>query len=297
MYRIMETVKYWSTLSVVLVVGSIIVWAMWGLNLGLDFTGGSSLEVVFPQEQARPATAEVQATLESNGIAGARLQTAGENGFVIRAQEMNNDQKDAFLATYAEQGITEQSFASVGPTLGAELKKKSIQAIIFVLIAIIAYISYAFRKISNGPVPSWVFGVGAIVALAHDILLVLGAFILLGHFYNVQIDSLFITALLTILGFSVHDTIVVYDRVREGLKHRAKKSFKEIINESINTTLARSLNTSITTLIVLVMLYLFGGASIQYFVLALIIGIVTGTYSSIFIASPLLLLGERFLRR
>ncbi|PIW37451.1 MAG: protein translocase subunit SecF, partial [Candidatus Kerfeldbacteria bacterium CG15_BIG_FIL_POST_REV_8_21_14_020_45_12] len=165
------------------------------------------------------------------------------------------------------------------------------------LIAIILYISYAFRKVTNGPVPSWVFGIGAIVALIHDILVVVGVFVILGKFAGVQIDSLFVTALLTILGFSVHDTIVVYDRVREGLKDRAKKTFKEIVNESINTTLARSLNTSISTLLVLLALYLFGGASIQYFVLALIIGIISGTYSSIFIASPLLLLGQRLLKR
>jgi preprotein translocase subunit SecF len=150
--------------------------------------------------------------------------------------------------------------------------------------------------VSRAAVPSWVFGVGAVVALGHDILLTVGAFIVLGHFFGIQIDAYFVTALLTILGFSVNDTIVVYDRIREGLKDRAKKSFREIVNDSINTTLARSINTSLTTLLVLVALFLFGGESIRALVLALMLGITFGTYSSIFIASPLLLLAERWLK-
>ncbi len=293
----MDTAKYWVGLSVVLMVASIGAWLLWGLNLGIDFTGGSSMELAFATAESRPATEQIQSEVAALGIEEPRVQTAGESNIVLKMQELSNDQRQSILDLYTDQGVSEENFSNIGPTLGQELKRKAIVALALVLIAIIIYISYAFRKVTHGPVPSWVFGVGAIVALVHDILLVLGVFIVLGHFLDVQVDSLFVTALLTILGFSVHDTIVVYDRVREGLKDRAKKSFKQIINESINTTLVRSLNTSISTLLVLLALFLFGGASIQYFVLALIIGILTGTYSSIFIASPLLLLGQRLLKR
>lgn len=297
MYRIIDTAKYWASLSAVLVVATIIAWATWGLNLGIDFTGGSAMELRFPDADSRPSVEELRTTIADIGITEPRIQTAGETNVVLKMQAVDNDQRQAILDAYAEQSVQEENFTTIGPTLGSELRRKAVTALLLVLIAIVAYVSYAFRKISKGPIPSWVFGVGAIVALVHDILLVLGVFIVLGQFADVQIDALFVTALLTILGFSVHDTIVVYDRIREGLRDRNKKPFKDIVNASINSTLVRSLNTSITTLIVLLMLYFFGGASIQYFVLALIIGIITGTYSSIFIASPLLLVGQRLLKR
>jgi len=293
----MDTAKYWVGISVAVVSASLIFWLMWGLNLGIDFTGGSSMELSFPDTDTRPSIEQVQKDITNLGISAPLVRTTGESGVALSMQEISNDQRQQIIDKYADKQVVEESFSSVGPTLGNELKQKAIVALSLVLIAIILYISYAFRKVTNGPVPSWVFGIGAIVALIHDILVVVGVFVILGKFAGVQIDSLFVTALLTILGFSVHDTIVVYDRVREGLKDRAKKTFKEIVNESINTTLARSLNTSISTLLVLLALYLFGGASIQYFVLALIIGIISGTYSSIFIASPLLLLGQRLLKR
>ncbi|OGY85538.1 MAG: protein-export membrane protein SecF [Candidatus Kerfeldbacteria bacterium RIFOXYA2_FULL_38_24] len=296
MYNIVKTTKYWGGVSVVLVLTSLIFWFIWGLNLGIDFTGGTSMQVSFADNN-RPSVTAVGDYFNSIGIIDARLQTAGDNGLNISMQQISNDQRQQILNNYQNLGIIEENFASVGPTLGKELKTKSFYAIILVLLAIIGYISYAFRKISKGPVPSWVYGVSAIVALVHDILIVIGVFVVLGHFWNVQIDTLFVTALLTVLGFSVHDTIVVYDRIREGLKEYPKKSFREIMNESINNTMARSLNTSLTTLIVLLVLFLFGGASIKYFILALLIGIISGTYSSIFIASPLLLLGKKLLKR
>lgn len=297
MYRIIHTAKYWGTISVIGMVTSVVLWIVWGLNLGIDFTGGTSMELAFSTPGDRPSVEEVNRSVTGLGINEVKVQTAGENNLILKMPHIENDQRQQILDLYAEQGGTEENYTSIGPTLGQELKSKAIVALVLVLLAIIGYISYAFRKVSNGPVPSWVFGVGAIVALIHDITLVLGVFIVLGRLLEVQIDSLFVTALLTILGFSVHDTIVVYDRIREGLKDREKKTFKEIINESVNATLVRSLNTSISTLLVLVALYLFGGASIQYFVLALMVGILTGTYSSIFIASPMLLLGQRILKR
>lgn len=298
MYQIIAKTKYWVGISIVLSLATIILWIMWGLNLGVDFTGGSSLQLSFPPDAGgRPTVEQMTTDLDQLGFLDTQIQTAGENDVVLKMQHIENDQRQMILDQYANLGVVEQSFTTIGPTLGEELKSKSVQALLLVLVAIIIFISYAFRKISNGPVPSWVFGLGAIIALIHDVLLVIGVFIVLGHFYNVQIDALFVTALLTTLGFSVHDTIVVYDRVRERLKERKKKEFKEIINESINSTLVRSLNTATTTLIVLLALYFFGGESIQYFVLALIVGTITGTYSSIFIASPLLLFFQKLLKR
>lgn len=297
MYRIIDTSKYWATISFVSALVSIVFLAMWGLKLGIDFTGGSSMQLHFPDTASRPSIDEMNTTLATLSITDERIQTAGESDLLIKLPYINNDQREQILKLFTDKGVTEQSFSTIGPTLGAELKHKAVTSLLLVLFAIVAYISYAFRKVSQGPVPSWVFGLSAIIALAHDILLVLGVFSLLGHFFDVQIDSLFVTALLTILGFSVHDTIVVYDRIREGLKDRATKTFREIINSSINTTLARSLNTSLATLLVLLVLYLFGGESIHHFVLTLLIGIIFGTYSSIFIASPLLLVGQRFFKK
>lgn len=297
MFDIVGNVKYWVGASTVLFLASIVAYFMWGFNLGIDFTGGSSLELTFPSVESRPPITEVDAALNELGITAVRSQLAGESGLVLKMPYITNDQRQSIVDRYADAGVVESSFNTIGPSLGAELKNKAIIALVLVLLAIIAYVSYAFRKISKAAVPSWVFGVGAIVALIHDIVLIVGAFIVLGHFYDVQIDAFFVTALLTILGFSVNDTIVVYDRIREGLKHRAQKSFRQIINESINTAIVRSLNTSLTSLLMLVALFLFGGSSIQYLVLALILGIVFGTYSSIFIASPLLLLGQKLLRK
>jgi len=189
----------------------------------------------------------------------------------LKLKSLTNDERQVVLSNLEESfgGITELTFESIGPTIGQELKSKAIYAIIVALIAIIAYITYAFRKASSGPVRSWVYGIGAIVALFHDIIIVTGIFAVLGHFWGIEVNVLFVTALLTILGFSVHDTIVVYDRVRETLRDSGNKSFAEIINISINGTIIRSLNTSITTLFVLSALFLFGGASISWFVLAL----------------------------
>lgn len=295
-YNIIGTMKYWTTISVLSVIAAIAVWFMWGLNLGIDFTGGTAMQIDFPQDQ-KPSIEEVQTTLNEIGIADAHIQTAGESGYLFKAQQMSNEQRQDVLNRFKDRKITEQSYASVGPSLGAELKSKATTALILVLLTIVAYISYVFRNVSKGPVRSWVYGVSAIVSLMHDILVVMGVFIVLGHFFDIQIDSLFVTALLTILGFSVHDTIIVYDRIREELKHYPKYDFHTIVNNSVNNTMARSLNTSLTVLLVLLALYFFGGASIQHFVLALIIGILSGSYSSIFIASPLLLLGERFSKK
>lgn len=285
MIDFIRTRKIWYALSLASVVGAIVVFGFWHLKPGIDFTGGSLLEVSYTN--ARPEPAAIQVAIETTGITGIQIQPVGEHGYILKTPPITNDQKNQIEA--ALPGSKEESFQSVGPTIGAELASKAWWAIGTVLVAIVLFISYAFRQVSKGPVPAWMFGVAAIVALAHDIWIVLGAFIILGHFKGVEIDSLFVTALLTVLGFSVHDTIVVFDRIRERLKLSHQKTFAEILNESINSTLVRSIGTSFATILVLLALFLFGGASIHYFVLALIVGIISGTYSSIFIASPLLL--------
>lgn len=294
MFHIIDKAKYWISFSIVLFVFSIGAWLTWGLNLGIDFTGGASLELSFTNH---PTVAQVEEVLRAKEVYPSHMVTTGEGNIIMKFQELNNAKKDEVIADLVAFEAKEVNFVTVGPAIGAELKSKSFTAVIFVLLAIIFYISYAFRKVSHGPVPSWIFGIAAIIALAHDIFIPVGVFSVLGHFAGVQIDALFVTALLTILGFSIHDTIVVFDRIREGLKDRAHKTFREIVNTSVNATLARSINTSLTTLIVLTALYAFGGEGIHWFIFTLILGIVAGTYSSIFIASPLLLVGEWFLTR
>jgi preprotein translocase subunit SecF len=184
--------------------------------------------------------------------------------------------------------ITETEFNSVGPVLGAEAARKAIVSILLVIAAIVLFIAYAFRKVSE-PVSSWKYGLTAIIALVHNIIIPIGLFAILGHFKGYEVDTLFVTALLVVLGFSVHDNIVVFDRVRENLHTSGtKKSFDQVVGDSISQTFTRSVNTSLTTLLALVVLYFVGGAATQHFSLALIVGIAAGTYSSIFIGSPLL---------
>lgn len=296
MYKIIQKRKIWYTVSIILVSLSIIGWFLWGLKYGLDFTGGSLMEVSYAKQ--RPSIAQIEESFKQSEITDAKVQPAGEKDYLIRFKNIDENKHQEIikkLSTINLEGVsdntfTENKFESIGPSLGKELKNKAIQAIIIVLICIVLYIAYAFRKVSK-PVESWKYGVSAIIALAHDVLVVTGIFVYLGKFAGVEVDSLFVTALLTLLGFSVHDTIVTFDRIRENLfKSRSYENFEEIINTSINQTIIRSLNTSLTTFLALLAILLFGGESTRYLALALAIGVVVGTYSSIFIASPLLLL-------
>ena len=297
MIHFIEYRKWWYGLSGLLLTISLVYLAFGGLKLGIDFTGGSLLQVTFPL--TRPTTDAAELTLADLELGDVLAQPIGDRDMIFRVRELTNVEKNKMVQTLQmTHGVVQEvSFESIGPTIGAELRQKAVWSVVLVLVAIILYISWAFRRGSAGPVPSWVFGSAAILALIHDITIVSGLFAILGTYFHVEVDALFVSAILTILGFSVHDTIVVFDRIRERLKHQGGRGFIEVINESINQTMIRSLNTSLTTLLVLLTLYLFGGDSIQWFVLALIVGIVIGTYSSIFIASPLLLLGQRFKNR
>lgn len=293
MYNIIEKKKIWFTFSGILIAVSILSLAIWGLRLGIDFTGGSLLEISY--SQARPEVHQIEESLTELEIQSLRVQPSNETEYLLRFEnvdETTHQQILEKLGSIEMEGVednvlTENRFESIGPIIGSELKAKAIESIIIVLIFIVAYIAYAFRRVSK-PVASWKYGISAIIALAHDILIVTGVFSVLGYLFNVEVDSLFVTALLTILGFSVHDTIVTFDRTRENLFQNQDKPFDEVVNISVNQTIVRSINTSLTTLFVLLAIYFFGGESIKNFVLALILGVIIGTYSSIFIASPLL---------
>ncbi|MDD5039819.1 MAG: protein translocase subunit SecF [Patescibacteria group bacterium] len=294
MYQIIQRRNLWFIISLCMIVPGIVAICMGGLRLGIDFTGGTLITVAF--NGTRPSSQSIEATITSLDLGSSRAQPLGENEMSVRLKTIDNATYQNVISAFKEAygSIEEKSFDTIGPTVGKELRNKAFLANGLVLLFIILYISFAFRKISTSRLKSWVFGVGAIIALIHDLLIVVGAFAIMGRFWGVEIDSLFITALLTVLGFSVHDTIVVYDRIREQLRSVGRQTFEEVVNRSINQTMIRSLNTSLTTIIVLLALFLFGGSTIQFFVLALIIGITVGTFSSIFIASPLLVIWDNF---
>ncbi len=280
--------KYSYIFSGTLVLLSFLALVVWGLRLGIDFTGGSLMEVEF--NDSRPANDDIALKLKEAGVENATLQPTGERGLILRTKDLNEAEHQRVFAELKSLGdLSEKRFDSIGPTIGKELRRKSLWAIFFVLIMIVAYISWAFREVSR-PMSSWKYGLAAIVALVHDVSIPTGVFAVLGKFYGVEVDTLFVTALLTILGFSVHDTIVVFDRIRENLKKAggSRPDFENVVEKSVKDTVSRSINTSLTVIFVMLMLYFFGGAPTKYFSLAIIIGVSFGTYSSIFIASALL---------
>lgn len=285
--------KLWFGISLLFMTASVVFLAMGGLKLGIDFTGGSLLEIEFSGD--RPASEAVQTALADKNLGEIQIQPIGEKGLLLRMKDIDNSTRNSILESLHSFGdVHENRFESVGPTIGKDLRKKALTAVALVLVTIVVYISFVFRQVSSGPVKSWTYGVGAILALVHDILITTGVFAALGYFRGVEVGVLFVTALLTILGFSVHDTIVVYDRIREMLRRSSTETFLEVIERSVQNTIVRSINTSMTAFLVLLALFFFGGESIRYFVLALMIGVVVGTYSSIFIAPTLLLGWRRF---
>jgi len=294
MLNIIKHYKFWFIVSGIILAAGIISLALFGLKLGIDFTGGTLDQLQFTKA---PDLTKVQAIVNAD-VSGAQIQQAGTTGINIKTKPLDKPAHDKLLSDLKLKvgNFTEISYDSVGPVIGNELKSKAVYELILVSLGIVLYIAYAFRKVSR-PVTSWKFGWSAIVALLHDLFVVAGIFSLLGHFAGVEVDSLFVTALLTVLGFSVHDTIVVFDRIRENLRTESGQPIDVVVNHSINQTVVRSLNTSLTVLFVLLALLLFGGATIKFFVLALFIGIIAGTYSSIFIASPILVIWQRWSAR
>ena len=285
MLRIIERRWISYVISGLLAVAAIVSLASWGLRYGIDFTGGSLLEVRFTE--ARPSVEKVQEVLKPTDVGSIGIQPVGTDGFLLRFRDVDEIKHQQMVRQLGEAGAgkpEEQRFESVGPTIGGELQRRALWAIVVALIFIVSYIAWAFRKVSH-PIASWKYGVAAVIALGHDVLILLGTFSLLGHFRGVEVDALFVSAVLTVLGFSVHDTIVVFDRIRENLFRHGSSDFVTVVNLSVNETIVRSINTSFTTLLVLTALFFFGGDSIHYFAFALMVGITVGTYSSIFIAS------------
>ncbi|MEI6864327.1 MAG: protein translocase subunit SecF [Candidatus Adlerbacteria bacterium] len=295
---ISKNLKYFFIFPAVLSVLALIAIGLWGLKPGIDLAGGSLLEVKYPA--GRPSVEMIQSNVSALGLGEVRIQPTGDTGYILRQRNLTEVERQQLLQPLRNMGEMEEvQFNSVGPVLGAELLKKGLIALTLVIVCIILFIAFAFRHVSK-PVASWKYGVVAIVTLLHDVLVPVGLFAFLGAFHGAEVDSLFIVALLTILGISINDTIVVFDRIRENLRinidHNKREEFDHVVGKSIVQTLARSINTSLTVVIMLGALYFVGPASTKDFALTLIVGMVAGTYSSIFLASPLLVAWEKFSR-
>lgn len=289
--------KIFYVFSTLLVLGSIVSLTFYGLNFGIDFTGGSILNIDF--KQSRPSNQDIEKALEGLPVGLASIQPAGEKGAIIKMKDITEETHQIIKQKLNELGggIQEKSFESIGPAIGRELTKRTKVFAVLVLLTIIFFVAIAFRK-ASGPVSSFKYGLAAsLVAFFHDVLIPLGIFSLLGKFYNIPLTIPIVVGLFTILGYSVHDTIVVFDRIRENISRQRGANFEQIVNESLNQTLVRSLNTSLTSLLVLFSIFFFGGETLKYFALILILGITFGTYSSIFLAAPLLVSWQRWKKR
>jgi preprotein translocase subunit SecF len=286
--------NYFFILPGVLSAFAIVAIFTFGLKPGIDLEGGSLLHVSY--QNGRPSAEDVRAAIapldESMHLGQVLVQPSGENDYLLRERALSPQEKDAVLNALGQKGeVTEVQFNSIGPSIGQELVKKAWVAVALVVLSIIIFIAFAFRKVSR-PLASWKYGVVIIITLLHDVLIPLGLFAYLGYARGAELDALFIVALLTILGISVNDTIVVFDRIRENLKlgggAGGRDAFSEVVGRSIAQTYARSINTSVTVIIVLAALFFLGPVSTKDFSLTLIVGMIAGTYSSIFLAAPLL---------
>lgn len=288
MFNIISKTKYAYIFSGTLTLLSVIALFTWGLKYGIDFTGGTLMEVKF--ENQLPVNQDIEDSLKEINLKSLTLQSTGNNSVLIRYASEDDKTNQSVVTTLAQKYPDSKNLRTdyANASVSSELKTKSLMAIFWAVVGIMAYVAWAFRRVSH-PVASWKYGAGAVIALIHDVLITVGVFSVLGHFWGVEVGVPFVAALLTILGFSVHDTIVVYDRTRENLQRSSsKEQFPEIVNRSLNETLVRSINTSLTVIVTLLAIYIFGGESIKYFALALLVGVTFGTYSSIFVASALL---------
>ena len=290
--------KAFFALSIILIVGSIFAIWNYGLNFGIDFRGGSILEVSYVEN--RPELEETRAELDKIDLGSYILTPSGDKNYILKTRELNPTEKTVVMSAFQKdpQNIaTEEKFNSIGPVVGEQMKNKALIAIVIVLICILFFITFAFRKVSK-PVASWKYALVTIIALLHDVIIPTGFFVAWNHYHGGEIDLLFVSALLAILGYSVHDTIVVFDRVRENLRDGvAKKSFIETVGDAVSQTMARSINTSVTVFLSLLALYFFGGETTKNFALLLLVGVAVGAYSSIFVASPLLVTLEKLQKK
>ncbi|MEK7628834.1 MAG: protein translocase subunit SecF [Patescibacteria group bacterium] len=285
-------------ITAAIMLASCISLGVFGLHLSTEFTGGTLVEIRY--EAGRPETTLLSDAIKSAGISDYTIRETGEKGFTLRAPNLSPDTRQALPGALSLGGahpVTIDRLSDIGPTIGVELRNKSIVALSLVLLCILLFIAFAFRKVSR-PVSSWGFGLMAIVGLVHNVVVTLGFYALLGHVFGAQVDTLFVTAVLTVLGFSVHDTIVVFDRIRERLRTNQERGRKEdfslVVGASLNQTFVRSINTSLTVIITLLALFFMGPLSTQNFVLTLLVGIVAGTYSSLALASPLLVVWQEW---
>ncbi|MEK7579465.1 MAG: protein translocase subunit SecF [Patescibacteria group bacterium] len=292
--------NFFFALSGILVVVSLVAVFVWGLNFGVDFKGGSSVDVSYATSTP-PARTIIEAALTTAGFEGVLVRQAGENGISIRLPALAEGDRTRLEGALISAGGTFQidRLSSVGPSVGQELRRKTIIAISLTVLMIILYVAFVFRKVSQSlgggkkvGVSSWIYGLVAILTLLHDIIIPTGVFAIFGHFSGLEADTLFVVALLTILGLSVNDTIVVFDRIRENLRRNQERhvdeGFDQTVGKSLEQTYVRSFNTSFTVILVLLVLFFLGGPTIHSFILTLLVGQVAGTYSSIFIASPML---------
>ena len=289
--------KFFFSLSALLMLGSIVAMFVFGLHLGIDFKGGSSLEVSYAT--TRPDLDSTKADLNTLNLGTYILTPSGTSNYVLKTRDVTPAEKTSILTVLSKDSANpakEEQFNTLGPVVGTQLKNKALVAILVVIICIVLFVTFAFRKVSQ-PVASWKYGFATIVALFHDVVIPTGVFVVWTHFHGGEIDLLFVTALLAILGYSVHDTIVVFDRVRENLRishgGKGKETFTETVGKSVTQTFGRSINTSLTIFLALAALYFIGGETTRDFAFVLLIGIITGTYSSIFVASPLLVTLEK----
>lgn len=276
----------------VIFVVSIVVILTVGLKLGIDFTGGTKYEVEFnnlpSREQIQEAAKKSSTELES-------VQKAGEKIYQLRFKPTSAEALKNFSSNLSDFQPRELNLEIVGPSISREITKQAFISMAISLLAIILYLTWAFRKVPK-PTTSLTFGLAAVGALLHDVIITIGIYALLGKFFGAEVDTLFMTAILTIFGFSVHDTIVTFDRARENLIQHPERGFVENIDNSVLQTMTRSLNTSLTVVFVLSALAMFGGQSIKWFVVAILIGVISGTYSSIFVASPILIFLQKLRR-
>ena len=302
---IIKNRKIFYIFSGILIVTSLISLMVWGLQVGIDFKGGTEIQVSYTD--TKPDASLIQKNMadlsKTIDLGAYTLQPVGDADYSIKSRLVTDAERQQIQNAFSNNGaikIDLKRVSSIGPLIGKEAAQKAIISIILVILCIVLFITFAFRKVSK-PVQSWKYGLMAIVALAHDVIIPAGAFSILGHFKGYEVDTLFVTALLVILGFSIHDTIVVYDRIRENLSHsnrdKDRKSFEIIVGESVSQTFVRSINTSMSTILALVVLYFLGPQATQHFSLALIIGVAVGTYSSIFIASALLVTIEKWQKK
>lgn len=276
------------TISLLVIVPGLIGYFLWGLPLSIDFTGGSLLEVQFNGQQ--PSNEEIIALYTQQGIAEPHIQSSNDKVVIIRSKFIDNDTRSVLLDKMKAQfsDLTVLRFDSVGPTVGQEVTTRATGAVALASLAIMLYITWAFRGVPH----AFRYGASAIIAMLHDVAVVIGLSSIFGKFLGWEIDSLFLTALLTVIGFSVHDSIVVFDRVRENSTIYRRLPYETLVNHSIVQTLDRSINTQLTVMFTLLALALFGGETIQHFVVTLLVGVFSGTYSSIFNAAPILVVWE-----